>query len=71
MLLVIKLDNVRRPAMGGTVVAHVATVGEFLAKITDRDGARNGAYRLWQGDAPIGSRVRLSNRVDGPSVETY
>ena len=59
-LLVVLLDDVRYPGSGGKVVAHVETVDAFLAMTTDRDGARNGAYRLWGGDEPIGSRVRLA-----------
>jgi hypothetical protein len=45
----------------GTVVAHVASVAEYLALACDRDGCRDPALRLWTGTSPVGERVRMKD----------
>lgn len=57
MLLKIKLTDPTMPGNGGVVVDHPASVEEYLASVTDRDGARDKRFRLWQGDAAIGMWV--------------
>jgi len=58
-LLKVLLDDPKYPGNGGVVVAHPQSVEEYNASITDRDGARDRRYRLWQGHCPIGLRCRL------------
>ena len=61
MLLVVKLDNPRFPGNGGIVIAHAVSVGDYLIRITDRDGARDKTMRLWEGSTvAIGTKVRLT-----------
>ena len=61
MLLIVKLDNPRFPGNGGTVIAHAASVADYLAQITDRDGAHDKTMRLWEGSAvAIGTKVHLT-----------
>ena len=62
ILLAIRLDNRHIGAGPATVVARPASVAEFLALATDRDGARDASLRLWEGDFPIGARVSVSLR---------
>ena len=50
MLLKVLLD---------TVVAHPPDVRTYLASITDRDGARDHRYRLWEGEVQVGQRGSL------------
>lgn len=59
MLLKVLLDNPDYPGNGGLVVAHPLDVGTYLASISDRDGARDRRYRLWEGDVQIGQRGSL------------
>lgn len=56
--VVVKLDDPRYGAGPGTVVAIVDTVDEYLALITDRDGAHDPRMRLWLGTFQVGDRVK-------------
>ncbi len=56
-MIVVRLDHAIIGAGPATVVAEVASVAEFLALATDRDGARDRRLRLWQGSFPVGARV--------------
>lgn len=59
MMLVVKLDKSEYCGGDpGTVVAIVESVAEYHAMITDRDGAFDRHFRLWEGTAKIGERVR-------------
>lgn len=62
-LIAVRLDDPRFGSGPAVVVAHLTSVAEYNALITDRDGARDPAMRLWQirnGVAPVGSRVRVT-----------
>jgi hypothetical protein len=65
-LVVVKLDNADRAADGGRVVACVATVAEYFRLVTDRDGAIDRSFRLWQGfpSVKVGDLVRLPTRTE-------
>lgn len=69
MSIVVKLDNPEYPGNGGTVVAVVETVAEYLAIIRDRDGAHDRRYRLWSGTGNVGDRVMLPRVLAGPYSE--
>ena len=58
-MVVVKLDHYYIGAGPATVVAEVASVAEYLALATDRDGARDRTLRLWDGSYPVGTRVRM------------
>ena len=62
-LLVVRLDDPKFPAGPATVVAHVASADEYCAYGIDRDGARDGALRLWEdrsGNIAVGARVAMT-----------
>ena len=59
MLLKVLLDSPGYPGNGGMVVAHPPDVRTYLASITDRDGARDHRYRLWEGGVQVGQRCNL------------
>jgi hypothetical protein len=59
MLLKVLLDNPDYPGNGGVVVEHPLDVRTYLSSITDRDGARDRRYRLWEGNAQVGQRCSL------------
>lgn len=68
-LVAVRLDDARFGAGPATVLASVATVGEYLARFSDRDGARDASLRLWKLDGTItpGDRVVLQ---DADAVST-
>lgn len=59
-----KLAHVRLVSLNdmgtGIVVAFPASVAEYLASVTDRDGARDGRARLWR----VRSETQLGDRVE-------
>lgn len=55
-MLVVKLDPDTISA--GTVVEHVYSVKEYLDKYRNPVYIKPG-YRLWDGDAPVGTHVEL------------
>lgn len=62
-MIAVRLDDPHFGAGPGTVVAHPESVAEYLKLISGRDGARDRRMRLWSGDFPIGTRVRLTDTV--------
>lgn len=47
------------PADGGIVVSCHATVADYYATHSDRDGCMPGDLRLWAGVSPVGTRVTM------------
>jgi hypothetical protein len=61
-LLIVELDDPKRPAGPATVVGHTETIAGYRSFRADRDGCRSERLRLWRdirGGASVGARVVL------------